>query len=60
MSESAVQMPTLIHTEIGGKKTARIARKRSEPHIARWRGFPLYEVVPNVIFNVNIAVVSSQ
>lgn len=46
--------------EIGGKKTARIARKRSEPHIARWRGFPLYEVVPNVIFNVNIAVVSSQ
>jgi len=34
MRESAVQMPRLIQTEIGGKNTAKMARKMSEPHIA--------------------------
>jgi hypothetical protein len=33
MIESAVQMPTLIHTATGGKKIARIPRKMSEPHM---------------------------
>ena len=33
MSESAVQMPDLIHTAMGGKTMARRARRQSEEHI---------------------------
>lgn len=38
MSESAVQIPFLIQTAMGGKRMARRARGRSEVHIGAVRG----------------------